>query len=143
MAILDPRRDLEILDGLSALVDQSLVRPPAEGAGEPRFDMLQLIREFAAERLAETDEAAVVARRHAEWVLALVDVAGPALEAGSGVDGSIGWLRSMTTCARRSAGRSTTANGRSACGSRPRMWRFWQQRGHLRRGSRLVRSAHT
>jgi tetratricopeptide (TPR) repeat protein len=134
VAILDPGTDLEILDGLSALVDQSLVRPPAEGPGEPRFDMLQLIREYAAERLAETDEAAVVARRHAEWVLAQVEIAGPALDAGSGIE----WLDRLAAEHDnvRTALRWSVENRERETGLRiaAAMWRFWQQRGHLVEG---------
>jgi predicted ATPase len=134
VAILDPATDLEIYDGLSALVDQSLVRPPAEGSGEPRFDMLQLIREYAAERLAETDEAALLARRHAEWVLALVEIAGPALEAGS----EMGWLDRLAAEHDnvRTALRWAVDNGEREISLRiaAAMWRFWQQRGHLLEG---------
>ncbi len=134
VAILDPGTDLEIYDGLSALVDQNLVRPPADGTGEPRFDMLQLIREFAAERLAETDEALVVSRRHAEWVLALVEVAGPALEAGGGIE----WLDRLAAEHDnvRVALRWSIDNREPEIGLRiaAAMWRFWQQRGHLVEG---------
>ena len=77
----------DILDGLIALVDQSLVRPtPEGGAGEPRFEMLQLIREYGAERLAESDEAPIVGQRHAEWFVALVEAHVAALEEGSDLD---------------------------------------------------------
>ena len=134
VAILDPAADLEIYDGLSALVDQSLVRPPADGPGEPRFDMLQLIREYAAERLAETDEAAVVARRHAEWVLALAESATPALEGGLGVE----WLDRLAAEHDnvRAALRWAVDNGEREIGLRigTAIWRFWQQRGHIPEG---------
>jgi predicted ATPase len=134
VAILDPGSDLEILDGLSALVDQSLVRPPADGPGEPRFDMLQLIREYGAERLTETDEAAVVARRHAEWVLALVEIAGPLLEAGTGIE----WLDRLAIEHDnvRAALRWSFDHGEREIALRiaAATWRFWQQRGHLVEG---------
>jgi predicted ATPase/class 3 adenylate cyclase len=134
VAILDPGTDLDMLDGLGALVDQSLVRPPADGPGEPRFDMLQLIREYAAERLAETDEATVVARRHAEWVLAQVEIAGPALDAGSGIE----WLDRLAAEHDnvRAALRWSVENHEPEIGLRiaTSMWRFWQQRGHLGEG---------
>ncbi|HYL41601.1 MAG TPA: adenylate/guanylate cyclase domain-containing protein, partial [Candidatus Binatus sp.] len=53
-AVCGPTGDLgqEPLDGLMALTDQSLVRA-LDVAGEPRFAMLETIREFAAEMLAE------------------------------------------------------------------------------------------
>jgi predicted ATPase/class 3 adenylate cyclase len=54
------------LDPLQALVDRSLIRH-ADG----RFWMLETIREFAAERLAASDEAGAVRARHAAYFLAL------------------------------------------------------------------------
>ena len=61
----------DVLDGLTALVDQSLVRQ-REVAGEPRFVMLVTIREHAQERLDLLPDADEVRRRHAETYLALV-----------------------------------------------------------------------
>ena len=52
-----PATDLgvDLLDGLSSLADKSLVRP-LEDEGDARFGMLQVIREFALEKLdAGTD----------------------------------------------------------------------------------------
>jgi predicted ATPase len=45
----------EVLDGLTELVDQSLLRP-VEDPGGARFGMLFMVREYAAERLAELAE---------------------------------------------------------------------------------------
>ena len=89
----EPDLGLDILDGLAALVDHSLIRArPDDDAGETRFDMLQLIREYGAERLAETPDAAPIGRRHAEWVLALAEQAATALES----DADPIWLDRMT-----------------------------------------------
>jgi predicted ATPase len=68
---------IELLDGLSSLADKSLVRAEEEGA-EPRFGMLQVIHEFALERLAASD-ADAIRRRHAEHVMAFAERAGPEL----------------------------------------------------------------
>jgi tetratricopeptide (TPR) repeat protein len=54
------------LDTLQSLVEKSLVRHTDE-----RFWMLETIREFALERLEESDEAEVLRRRHAERLAAL------------------------------------------------------------------------
>ncbi len=43
------------IDTLQGLVDRSLVQR-SNDAGEPRFSMLETVRQFAAERLAESDE---------------------------------------------------------------------------------------
>lgn len=59
--------DLDVLSGLEALVEQSLVRQ--DGSDEPRFMMLETIREYASERLRASPEIDEVHRRHAEWYL--------------------------------------------------------------------------
>ena len=62
-------RALDLLDGLAG---QSLVSVDATDA-EPRFRMLESVREFAAERLAAGADPAGVERRHAEYFGALVE----------------------------------------------------------------------
>ncbi|HET8627553.1 MAG TPA: helix-turn-helix domain-containing protein, partial [Thermomicrobiales bacterium] len=56
---------LDLLDGLDALVRASLLHRAEEGGGEPRFAMLETIREYAAERLDESAQAEAVRRAHA------------------------------------------------------------------------------
>jgi predicted ATPase/transcriptional regulator with XRE-family HTH domain len=64
---------LDLLDGLGRLVDQSLVwqRAEDEEGGEPRFGMLQVIREFALEQLEASEEAEALRRAHAQSGLTL------------------------------------------------------------------------
>ena len=57
------------LDTLASLLDKSLLRRRLGQLGEERFWMLETIREFAAERLAESGEAVAARRRHAERML--------------------------------------------------------------------------
>jgi len=65
---------------LANLVDRNLLMMREGQDGEPRYRMLQTVREFAAERLAEdADRAARVGRRHAERYLALAETAQPQL----------------------------------------------------------------
>jgi predicted ATPase/class 3 adenylate cyclase len=59
------------LDTLASLLDKSLVRRRTGPLGEERYWLLETIREFAAERLAESGESEVVERRHAERMLEL------------------------------------------------------------------------
>jgi predicted ATPase len=68
--------DAEI-DRLQSLVDKSLVRVREER----RFWMLETIRDFASERLRESDEEHEVLRKHAEYFLALAESANLAAEA--------------------------------------------------------------
>jgi predicted ATPase len=61
----------EVLDLLSALVDKSLV--VEEPGAEPRFTMLETIREFARERLSAGSETEALRERHAGFFLALIE----------------------------------------------------------------------
>ena len=62
-------RPLDVLDGLSALVDHSLVNQAEQPDGTPRYAMLETIREFGLEQLAGLDDSEAVRRRHAEYFL--------------------------------------------------------------------------
>jgi predicted ATPase/DNA-binding XRE family transcriptional regulator len=63
----------DVLEYLGFLEDASLVRKLGEASHEPRFGMLETIREYAQEQLEAAGEAPVVARRHLEWHLALAE----------------------------------------------------------------------
>lgn len=71
--------DLHILDGLQSLLDQSLLQQVERLTGEPRFTMLETIREYALEQLAARGEAAGVQQRHTAYYLALLAKADPQL----------------------------------------------------------------
>jgi predicted ATPase/class 3 adenylate cyclase len=60
----------DILDHMGSLVDKSLVISDADGA-EPRYRMLESTREYALERLEQSGERSVVARKQAEYLLHL------------------------------------------------------------------------
>ncbi|MGE5049401.1 MAG: NB-ARC domain-containing protein, partial [Deltaproteobacteria bacterium] len=68
----------DVLDLLSGLVEKSLVLLETE-ALEARYRMLETIRQFARERLAEAGEAAELERRHAQFFLARSEAAEPFL----------------------------------------------------------------
>ena len=63
------------LDGLTALVDRSLLRPLDRDSDATRYLMLETIREFARERLDASGDGATLRRHHAEWALALAETA--------------------------------------------------------------------
>jgi len=54
---------VDILDGLTSLVDKSLVRQMDQGAGEPRLLMLETMREFAVEQLEGDPDFSAAANR--------------------------------------------------------------------------------
>jgi hypothetical protein len=67
------------VDDLFALVEHSLVEATADDGGEPRFGLLETLREHALERLEASGEAHAVRRRHAEAFLRLAEEAEPFL----------------------------------------------------------------
>ena len=71
---------VEPLDMLSSLVDKSLLKQIEGPQGEPRFFMLETIREYALERLAAGDSAAISQRAHAEYFAALAEFVSPQSE---------------------------------------------------------------
>jgi predicted ATPase/DNA-binding SARP family transcriptional activator len=70
--------DLEVFPGLCSLVEKSLLQSAAAGE-EPRFRMLDTIREYARERLEESGEANRVESGFAAWSLELAEQAEPNL----------------------------------------------------------------
>jgi predicted ATPase/DNA-binding CsgD family transcriptional regulator len=77
--VIDP--GLPLLDALQELVDHSLLRRQ-EDARWPRFSILLTIREFAAERLKESNDSQLVQEQHADGYMHLAeeadrDITGP------------------------------------------------------------------
>ena len=92
-AISDLQSPSSVLDGIAALVDQNLVvRLPGVG-DEPRFGMLETVREYALERLAESGEEASLRQRHALVYVALAEEAEPELHGPREVE----WLDRLET----------------------------------------------
>jgi predicted ATPase/class 3 adenylate cyclase len=131
----------DAFDLLSELVDKSLVRPMEEkGTGtEPRFAMLETIREYAAERLTESDERDQFGGRHADHYAVVAERAQPELTGPQ----QIIWL---DRCEReidnfRAALRWALEHDESEPGLRigGALWRLWQQRGYLAEASDWLR----
>jgi predicted ATPase len=70
-----------VLDCAASLIDKSLLRrnDPAPSP-EPHMRMLDTIREYALERLADSGEEAIVRRQHATYFLALAEQAAAELK---------------------------------------------------------------
>jgi predicted ATPase len=79
-AVCGADAQLDVLESLSGLLDQSLLRREGEGEDEPQFGMLETIRDYAQERLAASGEREAVRRRHAAWYLALAETAATDLD---------------------------------------------------------------
>ena len=60
----------DLLDGLSSLLEKSLLTSGVvEAVGQPRLQMLQIVRDYARERLEERGETAPFGDRHLSWFL--------------------------------------------------------------------------
>jgi predicted ATPase len=92
-AICDAEGDLpvEAFEGVSSLVDKSLLRQEEGPNGELRFVMLETIHEFAREKLQESAEAEQIKRAHAQYFLALAEEAHPELRG----PGQLEWLERL------------------------------------------------
>jgi predicted ATPase/class 3 adenylate cyclase len=118
------------LDGLAALVEHSLVRQ-REDLPEPRFFMLQTIREYAEERLAEDPDAGELRRRHAEAYLALSERLAPTLM-GTGRRASLDRLEREIDNFRAAVAWVVGAGAtEAALRLGAALWRFLQMRGYL------------
>jgi predicted ATPase/DNA-binding CsgD family transcriptional regulator len=68
----------EILHVLSRLVEKSLVMAHVRGP-EARYRLLETVRQYASDRLPESEDAAEIGRRHRDWFLRMVEQADPML----------------------------------------------------------------
>jgi predicted ATPase/class 3 adenylate cyclase/DNA-binding CsgD family transcriptional regulator len=131
----DVVRNESVLDVLTALVDKSLVQTDAGGAGlEARYRVLETIRHFARQRLADAPDAKAVRDRHLDYFLALAEEMGPRVEGGDEVvwldrlDGDIDNLRAALDWAeqRRAARLLLRLAGA--------LWLFWEVRCRFEEG---------
>ena len=88
----DPGRAGHVMDTLGSLVDSSLVRPQMRD-GEPRFGLLQTIREYALERLRDGADWREAHDRHAAYFRALAEPAPAELQG----PGQLAWLDRLET----------------------------------------------
>jgi non-specific serine/threonine protein kinase len=58
---------LDVPDGVGSVLDKSLLRHVANAPDEPRFEMLETVREYGLEQLAASGEEAAVRERHAAF----------------------------------------------------------------------------
>jgi predicted ATPase len=124
----------EVLDRLQVLVDSSLVHRLDAPTSEPRFGMLETVREFAQEVLEASDEAPAQRRRHATHVLALAEQAEPHLAGADQrtwfdlLDHELDNLRAALAWAQSSG---HVELGLRLAGA---LTTFFEERGHVREG---------
>jgi non-specific serine/threonine protein kinase len=67
--------ELEVLELMGGLVDASLVMQQPGAGGEPRFRLLETLREYALAQLAARGELDTLRRAHAEYFVAFAEQA--------------------------------------------------------------------
>jgi predicted ATPase/class 3 adenylate cyclase len=130
-----------MLDALESLVEKSLLRQRGDSDGEPRFWMLESIREFALERLEASGEAADVRQRQAEWFADLAECldgqsrTGDQPAAIARLVDDYANLRAAIESAR------TRADGELLLRLATALWPFWSTRGYVAEGQRALEDA--
>lgn len=125
---------VDAFGGVAGLLDHSLVLQ-VDTEAEPRFTMLETIREYGREQLAAAGELDATGAAHAAHYASLVEQAEPQLTAGrewadrleadqANLRAALAWLE--------------TRDLKAALLMAGRLWRFWHLRGHLREGAAVT-----
>jgi predicted ATPase len=126
----------QIIETLGSLVDSSLVRAET-GGGEPRFSLLETIRDYALERLAGEGDWVPAHDRHAAHFQALAEPSEAEL-AGSG---QLAWLGRLETEHGNVRAAMFWLADQGHIDQATHMflmtWRFWWLHGHLAEFARL------
>ena len=145
-AVCNAENDLpmDILDGLGSLADKSLVEHDEFG-NEPRFRMLETLREYALERLEESGEAEALRRRHAQCHLTLAEKADSELR-GPRAAARLDWFEmehdNLRAALAWSLGQATAdADIEMGMTLTTLMAGFWNIRGHLSEGREWLAKA--
>lgn len=126
--------EMDILDGVSALANKSLLRQE-EHHGEPRFVMLETIREFAHEKLTESPDRESLRRSHALYCLMVAEHAEPMLtgpEQGRWLDRLEIEYDNMRAALQWAEETGNQEAGLKLSGA---LWRYWIVRGNLVEGA--------
>jgi predicted ATPase/class 3 adenylate cyclase len=129
------------LDALESLVEKSLLRQRADSDGEPRFSMLETIREFALERLESSGEAEALRQRHAGWFAELAECLDTESRTGD-QSAAIARLVDDYPNLRAAMGLARSAgDGELLLRLATALWPFWATRGYVGEGQRALEDA--
>ena len=133
-SIDDETHSVDVLDDLTTLVDANLIADREQPDGEPRFGMLEIVREFGLEALQLAGELDEVHQRHAEYFCDLVQRLEPCLYRSEQIE-TLDRLELEHTNIRAAlawlAERCDAEQGLALSGA---LWRFWWLHGHIPEG---------
>ena len=128
------RPELDVVDGLEALLNSSLLRIESMAGDHPRFGTLESVRDYALERLGARGDGDAVRRRHAAFYLPLAEEAEPALFGAE----QLSWADRLDAERDnlRAALNWAAESGEAEMGLRiaAALWVYWLWRGHGREG---------
>ncbi len=133
-----------VFDRLAALVDQSLLQETEHPDGEPRFVMLETIREYGLERLEASGEAPATRRRHAEYYLGLLEAAEPEFRRAEQMlwlerlQGELDNLRAALAWSHEEAKQGRAEGARRALHAGSALAWLWSIRGHFSEARRRL-----
>jgi predicted ATPase/class 3 adenylate cyclase/Tfp pilus assembly protein PilF len=142
-AICDAEGDLpvDVFEGVSSLLDKSLLRQEEGPGGEPRFVMLETVHEFAREKLQESAEAGEIKRTHTEYFLTLAEEAYPELKGAN----QLQWLERLEVEHDNMRAALSWASEHKEVEVALRLgdalWLFWSTRGYQSEGRRWLQEA--
>ena len=131
--VADPEGELDVFGGLDRLVEHNLLQSVEGPDGEPRFTMLETIREYGLERLEQSGDAEATRRAHAEFYLALVEEAEPELTGPE----QVAWMDRLDAehdNLRAALGWALDSDAQIALRLAGGLGWFWFFRGYLREG---------
>jgi predicted ATPase/class 3 adenylate cyclase len=137
----DEKLEFDVLASIESLVEQSLLQLTAATGDEPRFTMLETMREYALERLWESGEAVQTKHSHACYFLQVAEEAAPRLR----VSEQLEWLARLD--AERENLYAALTYARDGANSEVELrlvtalsW-YWHLRGMLDKGLRHLEEA--
>jgi tetratricopeptide (TPR) repeat protein len=125
--------DISALDSAIALVDQSLLRQAEELNGEPRFSMLEILREYAFECLITRNELEMTRQQHAAYFLRLVAALEPKLR-GAEQEFALKRLDAEYDNLRAALTWSCATDLEMALRMAAALWEYWLSRSYLSEG---------
>ncbi len=125
---------------LASLIENSWIQRQSNAAGQPRFALLDPIREYALERLPDHARPLRIYQRWADYYLGLVAQAEPEL---TGSQQAL-WLERLAAeyaNIRAVLRWSIDQGSETSLGLAAGLWRFWLMRGYVGEGRRWMETA--
>ena len=134
------RRTIDVLDGITSLVDKSLLVQKEQADGESRFRLLEVVREYALEILESGGESDLMKKNHAAFFLALAKEAEPHFFDEQGTN----WLNRLEEehdNLRAALAWSASSDAETAINLAAAIRTFWILHNHLTEGRKWLETA--